>query len=199
MERRKALAAASAATLVLGSTIVAAASVTGASFLGFGGTSRHSAGSLATIAAHPAKQRVVVRTRDMYDRFVVDTGTAGAAGAAGTGPATPPGPGAPALPTTTVTASPTVSDPTPTTAAPARRTTPEPASSDVAPGASETPPSVPSAAPGSTTTVPPTTTTTLPRGVPDDWPPGKPIPPMPPNCHQPQLELNGVWNCQSDN
>jgi hypothetical protein len=38
------------------------------------------------------------------------------------------------------------------------------------------------------------TTTTI-RGVPKDWPAGKPIPPMPPGCQQPQLELNGVWNC----
>ncbi len=41
-----------------------------------------------------------------------------------------------------------------------------------------------------------TTTTTWPVGVPRDWPVGKPIPPMPANCRQPQLEDNGVWNCQ---
>ena len=47
------------------------------------------------------------------------------------------------------------------------------------------------------TTAPPTGTT-LPPGVriPSDWPPGKPIPPIPPGCKQPQLEDNGVWNCQ---
>ena len=28
-----------------------------------------------------------------------------------------------------------------------------------------------------------------------DWPAGKPIPPIPPGCRQPQLEDNGVWNC----
>ena len=49
-----------------------------------------------------------------------------------------------------------------------------------------------------TTTAAPVTTTTRPRGVPADWPPDKPIPPMPPNCQQPQLEDNGVWNCQDD-
>src|SRR5205085_9723848 len=42
------------------------------------------------------------------------------------------------------------------------------------------------------------TPTTRPPGVPADWPAGKPVPPMPPNCRQPQLEDNGVWNCQSD-
>jgi hypothetical protein len=52
---------------------------------------------------------------------------------------------------------------------------------------------------GSSTTVAPkaaTTTTTWPTGVPRDWPADKPIPPMPANCRQPQLEDNGVWNCQ---
>jgi len=49
-----------------------------------------------------------------------------------------------------------------------------------------------------TTTAPPppnATTSTLPPGVPADWPLGKPIPPMPPGCQKPQLEDNGVWNC----
>jgi hypothetical protein len=55
----------------------------------------------------------------------------------------------------------------------------------------------PPARPTTTTTPPPptVTTTTLPPGVPADWPPGKPIPPMPPGCRKPQLEDNGVWNC----
>jgi hypothetical protein len=51
----------------------------------------------------------------------------------------------------------------------------------------------------STTTAAPTaatTTTTWPTGVPRDWPADQPIPPMPANCRQPQLEDNGVWNCQ---
>lgn len=52
------------------------------------------------------------------------------------------------------------------------------------------------------TTAPPTTaaatlTTVRPAGVPADWPAGKPIPPMPVGCKQPQLEDNGVWNCQN--
>lgn len=40
-----------------------------------------------------------------------------------------------------------------------------------------------------------TTTTVRPRGVPADWPANKPIPPMPPGCQEPQLEDNGIWNC----
>ena len=52
--------------------------------------------------------------------------------------------------------------------------------------------------PATTTTSAPVTTTTRPPGVPKDWPPDKPIPPVPPNCHHPQLEDNGVWNCEDD-
>lgn len=51
--------------------------------------------------------------------------------------------------------------------------------------------------PPPTTGAPPepaTTTTRLP-GVPADWPADEPIPPMPPGCQKPQLEDNGVWNC----
>jgi hypothetical protein len=41
------------------------------------------------------------------------------------------------------------------------------------------------------------TNSTLPAGarIPADWPPGKPIPPIPAGCQQPVLEDNGVWNC----
>jgi hypothetical protein len=53
----------------------------------------------------------------------------------------------------------------------------------------------PPARPTTTTTPPSVTTSTLPPGVPADWPAGKPIPPMPPGCQKPQLEDNGVWNC----
>lgn len=62
---------------------------------------------------------------------------------------------------------------------------------------STTPPSTPPSTTirRSTTTTVKSTATTLPKGVPADWPVGKPIPPMPPGCEQPQLELNGVWNC----
>jgi hypothetical protein len=55
------------------------------------------------------------------------------------------------------------------------------------------------AAPTPTTAapLPVTTNTTRTPGVPRDWPADKPIPPMPANCRQPQLEDNGVWNCQN--
>ncbi len=51
----------------------------------------------------------------------------------------------------------------------------------------------------SPTTRPPTPTTTVaprPPGVPADWPADKAIPPIPEGCRQPQLEDDGVWNCQ---
>ncbi len=66
---------------------------------------------------------------------------------------------------------------------------------------------LPAAPPAPETTAPPaptvtsgvpepaTTTTVRPRGVPADWPANKPIPPMPPGCQEPQLEDNGIWNC----
>jgi hypothetical protein len=70
-----------------------------------------------------------------------------------------------------------------------------PASTAVAAAAPS--PVAPVAAPSTTAApAPATTTTTRPRGVPKDWPADKPIPPMPANCRDPQLEDNGVWNCQ---
>jgi hypothetical protein len=172
MERTKALAVASAATIVLGSAIVAAAGVGGTSLLGFGGASTHGSPSFAASAENPAaKRRVIFRSRDVYDRYVVDTGAGDRVGLAPAGSATP-------TPSRTAMAGPDPTTPTstPTTLPPAKPETPRPSP---------------------TTTVPPTPTT-LPPGVPHDWPADKPIPPMPPNCRQPQLELNGVWNCQSN-
>jgi hypothetical protein len=65
-----------------------------------------------------------------------------------------------------------------------------------APASAATPtPAVPGP-PGTAAPAPATTTTTLPPGVPKDWPADKPIPPMPDGCRDPQLEDNGVWNCQ---
>ena len=70
----------------------------------------------------------------------------------------------------------------------------------LAPTPSPTAPSVttpPAAGPQATVPGPTTTSTTLPAGarIPRDWPPGKPIPPIPPGCRKPVLEDNGVWNC----
>jgi hypothetical protein len=204
MERKKALAVAAAFTGVLGSTTVAMAAVGGLSLLGFGGGHPAPSGTTATSQQGAlAAARVITRTKDVYDRVTV----AGAADptltrAAGLASAVQPEvqvPGVPASPTavprrTVVTtrhhkprSRPTSRPSTPAT--PAVRSTPTTTTEPF-----ETP--QPIATTTTTTTVPPVTTTTWPRGVPRDWPPGKPIPPMPPNCREPQLEDNGVWNCQ---
>ncbi len=179
MQRRKALALAGASTLVLGSGLVASAAM-GAGFLGFGSGARDGVGSFtAPPVPSASKSRLSARSRDVYDRYVVDVGGQShraskraapssptpvlIADAPGPAPATPP----PAAPDSDGGRGPT--RPTPTTV--------------------EDTPSHPTP----TTTVTPTT---RPDGVPDDWPPGKPVPPMPPNCREPQLEDNGVWNCQ---
>lgn len=51
------------------------------------------------------------------------------------------------------------------------------------------------APPTTPTTIAATTSTTRPPGVPADWPADRPIPPMPADCQQAQLEDNGTWNC----
>ncbi|HET9727768.1 MAG TPA: hypothetical protein VFR41_00025 [Acidimicrobiia bacterium] len=56
----------------------------------------------------------------------------------------------------------------------------------------------PTTAPAPPTTNAPTTPTTQEIEIPDDWPADKPLPPMPPNCIEPHLEDNGVWNCGGD-
>jgi len=177
MHRSKALALAVASTLVLGSGLVASAAVAG-SFLGFGRTGSDGVGSFtATPVVSSSKPRVSVRSRDVYDRYVVDVGAAPQGAASGV-PVPAPKPAVLAAPLGTVAASvpyvhrggaPVVATPTTVRAIPSH--------------------------PTPTTNVTPTT---RPPGVPDDWPAGKPIPPMPANCKQPQLENNGVWNCQSD-
>jgi hypothetical protein len=58
------------------------------------------------------------------------------------------------------------------------------------------PPTIPTIDPTTTTTTAPVPTTTRPPEVPEDWPAGKPLPPIPPGCREPHLEDNGVWNCQ---
>ena len=202
MERRKALALASTATLLVGSTIVSVASVSGASFLGFGASSSHAA---AAGSAGPGSAPGVVRkTRNIYDRYVLDLG-GGSTNAQSTG--SPHAPAAVvALPNFAVGDAPGPSTPaesTPTTRPASKRRTPT-----TTPHGSTTkvPSTTPTTEPDETTPVTappatappttiPTTTTTWPRGVPRDWPKDKPIPPMPPNCREPQLEDNGVWNC----
>ncbi len=58
------------------------------------------------------------------------------------------------------------------------------------------PPISPTVEPVTTTTAAPVPVTTRPPEVPEDWPAGKPLPPIPPGCREPHLEDNGVWNCQ---
>jgi hypothetical protein len=58
------------------------------------------------------------------------------------------------------------------------------------------PPISPAIDPTTTTTTRPVPVTTRPPEVPEDWPAGKPLPPIPPGCREPHLEDNGVWNCQ---
>lgn len=111
-------------------------------------------------------------------------------------PAGPPAPAsaAPATPAATEPSTATTAKPsgtTATTAAPV--TTAKAVATTAAPTTAK--PVVTTVAP--TTTKPATTTTVRPPGVPKDWPAGKPIPPMPANCKDPQLELNGVWNCDN--
>lgn len=88
--------------------------------------------------------------------------------------------------------SPIIVQPEPTSAP----TTPAPATVAPTMPKTTTPPTAAPAPATTPTTVPKTTTTVRPPGVPLDWPAGKAIPPMPVPCPYPQLELNGVWNCQ---
>ncbi len=176
MQRRKALALAGAITLVLGSGLVASAAV-GVGFLGFGSGARDGVGSFtAPPLASASKPHVSIRSRDVYDRYVVDV--PGQSHRASKRAAT-------SSPTPAVIAAPLGAAPT----------TPPLAAPDSDVGGHPTPPTVDDTPAHST----PTTTvtpTTRPDGVPDDWPAAKPVPPMPPDCREPQLEDNGVWNCQ---
>jgi hypothetical protein len=193
MERKRAMAVAATVTCVLGSSAVALAATTGLPVLGFGRSRAADAAEVSTVwSASTAQQarRVVTRTKNVFDEVVVDVPEGGAASA------TPP----------TAPAAVLVPGPAPTTGdVPRTPVTTSPPHRRPRTGEGEAPPTtvrttVPRShgPPPTATTVPPTTTTSRPPGVPDDWPPDKPIPPMPPNCRQPQLEDNGVWNCQDD-
>jgi hypothetical protein len=74
-----------------------------------------------------------------------------------------------------------------------------PSAAAPAPAPTPAPTAVPAPTPAPAPQPPPTVApagSPVPAGVPRDWPANKPIPPMPPGCRQPQLEDNGVWNCQ---
>jgi hypothetical protein len=206
MERNKALALAATITCVLGSTAVAAASVGGTSILGFGGGSDVRFASVEQSQDAGQTTPVVRRTKNVYDKVVVDGTTTPAGRSTGTrSPGILPAAPGSVIPAETVTTRP---EPGSSGSEGAggevhrRRTSPSPTAARTpptrAPSEDATEPTTAPPDPPSTTTAAPVTTTTRPPGVPKDWPPDKPIPPMPPNCHQPQLEDNGVWNCQDN-
>ena len=204
MERRVALATAVGSTVTLGLATVCVAAVGGWNILGF---------STHRLSAPPT---VVTELQTIDDVVVVVSGTSTTAAgdvpvdgvAPGGGPvttATSPGskpttkPGTPSTAgttagtkvTTQITAAPTTANTTATT---------QPGSTSPKTPPATTQPTT--TAPRTTTprtTVPIYTTTgdTLPPGarVSSDWPKGKPVPPIPPNCNKPVLEDNGVWNC----
>lgn len=76
-------------------------------------------------------------------------------------------------------------------ATPGTAATPTTAAATPATAVSTTAPA--SAAPASAA---PATTAARPPGVPADWPADQPVPPVPADCLKPQLEDNGVWNCE---
>ena len=205
VDRRKAIAFATAITCVLGSTTVAFASVGGGSLLGFGGTRGTGIGTVSAGRIEAADAPGVVRrTKNVYDEVVVGSSEKPSSGSAAFASARTPE----AQPATNVPATQTV---TPSPDATRSRRPVRGARSDTrhTSNRSESSPKEPTTEPvhepepepttsTTSTTSPPVTTTTRPRGVPGDWPPNKPIPPMPPNCHRPQLEDNGVWNCEDD-
>jgi len=197
------MACAVAITSVLGSTTVAFASVGGGSLLGFGRAPASGIGSVSAAQLDATNAAGVVhRTRNVYDEVVVGDRTAPSTPAALTAtragalmpapvPAVSAPPSAPAAEVTGRHHRSTTNSPGDNEGEgrrpPAAKKDPTPAPVQDGPTTSTT-----------STTAPPVTTTTRPRGVPADWPPDKPIPPMPPGCRQPQLEDNGVWNCQDD-
>ncbi|HWS45290.1 MAG TPA: hypothetical protein VN636_05460 [Acidimicrobiia bacterium] len=193
-------------TAVIGGATVAFGATGGASLLGFRGSHHAGPGSFApTLAIGAPKPRVVTRTKNVYDTYVVGGSDANSVSSAGAPPIVPP-----------TTAAPwgVVTPPAP---APANGGAPAPAGAPaVAPqhtdsGAAGSPPEntpttvspLPPAQSDSSTTIP-TTPTTM-RGVPPNWPANVPIPPMPNPCREPELQLEtnqsgqpyGVWHCSN--
>ncbi len=151
------------------------------------GTSAQSLAQGAEGTTSPTDPGFVIQ--DVYELVPVDDGSgAVAASAPGQNAAEPANDGAPANSTAAaevVTTGAAASGSTSSGPAPATKT-PTPATN---------PPAKVTPSPTTTTPAPAPTTTILPPGVPADWPAGKPIPPMPAGCQKPQLEDNGVWNC----
>lgn len=204
MERRAALVASIATGVSLAVGVLAFAATGGASILGLGGGSgagpARAADPLVVHHVQTIEDEIVVSSRSTdLPRPVERDGATASDAASNPAPAAIDGitvsigpiatarnvvaPGVPAGAT-----APAVSvNPTPVSATPASA----PASTAPAPTAPAT--TAPVAVPATTTPTP--TTAAPPPGVPADWPANKPIPPMPANCQQPQLEDNGVWNC----
>jgi hypothetical protein len=182
------MAVAATVTCVLGSASVALAATAGVPVLGFGGGHPEAAGAspVWTTSQLPEASRVVTRTKDVYDKVVVDLPVRSSHSAVRT-----PGVDQPVTPA-----------PAPTTDDNSRYEEPHAPRRDLRVDPEDPPttaahPSTPEAD-LPPTTMPTTTTTTRMPGIPADGPPGQPIPPMPPNCYQPKLEDNGVWNCGDD-
>lgn len=200
MERRVALAAAAAAAVTLGLGTVAFASIGGGDLLGLsddGQATQIVPGS----NVEQITRVVVVSGTETTIVAIVPVGDPTVAPPAD-GNATPPpvvvpvntaapSAGSPSTTQTTAKATTTSAVTQTTTKSTVTATTEKPATATTAAPNTTNPPTTPAP----TTTVKVTTTTVRPPGVPADWPAGKPIPPMPAGCKKPQLELNGVWNC----
>jgi len=200
MERRTALATSATMLATVAVGAVAFAALGGLDVMGFGGNEQGATPTIVTIVQVTTDGTVVVdaiTTTAVPGVPPVPGDTAGvtpvpdspASGGGGGGGTPVAGPGTTTPRATTPGAPNTTAAPTPTPAP-----TPAPTSPPTVA------PTTPTTAPRVTTppTTAPPTGTTLPPGVriPSDWPPGVPIPPIPPGCKQPQLEDNGVWNCQ---
>jgi hypothetical protein len=173
MERRKAIALAIGAALVVVSLGAAAVNL-GLTPRPGGSAALTTVGAPSTLAPGGTEGASGSDTQYVDDYVTVPGGgSVAAAGSSGLSSAAPTGDGPTPGPTATPGTDPTTTAPHPT---PRPITTPTPT----------TPP----------TTKAPTPTTTIPSGVPPDWPVGKPIPPKPANCIDGQLEDTGIWNCQ---
>jgi len=169
MERRRAIALAAAGSLIGAASVVAAATgllhAPDAPVSAAGPIDTAAPPAAPDVVAGPLDPVILTERRDVYDTVMVQTPTPSPA-AAGADPGTALQGTAKSSPAT----KPGGATTTTTTTNQSVLSSP-------------------------TTTVPSTTTTTRPPGVPSDWPADKPIPPMPPGCQKPQLEDNGVWNC----
>jgi hypothetical protein len=154
MERKRALAVATTATCLLGSSAIAFAATVGVPVLGFG-RSGAGAAEVSTVwkaSTTPPARRVVTRTKDVYDTVVLDVPEVGSV---------------------------VMGDPPPTTT--------RPRATERDDDGVET-----------STTMSGRRDDDRTEGDADDSPPDRTIQPAPRDCHEPQLEDSGVWNCDDD-